>query len=125
MPKEKPEQFFDKTSDINELASSLPKLIQASARLQAHVFNSCMKCNIEMLDFLKHRFEQDMKLVEEVTCCQDSDKVVKTCMDFWECAVSEYSSEAGKLAAMNSQAAGQIEKVARTLGQDIAAAGNA
>ena len=63
MPKEKPEQFFDKTSDINELASSLPKLIQASARLQAHVFNSCMKCNIEMLDFLKHRFEQDMKLV--------------------------------------------------------------
>jgi hypothetical protein len=121
----KPADFIKQMNEINPMASNLPKMIQASTRMQAQMFNNCMKYNIEVLNFLKHRIEQDMKLVEKVTTTEDTGKAFQAYMNFWQSAVREYTDEAGKLAAINSDAAEKIEREAKTIRDDMATAGNA
>lgn len=125
MTKQKSGEFLKQMNEINPMASNLPKMIQASARMQAQMFNNCMKYNIEVLNFLKHRFEQDMKLVENVTNTDDTGKAFQAYMNFWQSAVREYTDEAGKLAAINSEVAEKIQREANTMREDIATAGNA
>lgn len=117
--------FIKQMNEINPMAANLPKMIQASTRMQAQMFNNCMKYNIEVLNFLKHRFEQDMKLVEHVTNTDDTGKAFKAYMSFWQSAVKEYTDEAGKLAAINSDAAKKIESEANSIREDMATAGSA
>jgi CRISPR/Cas system-associated endonuclease Cas3-HD len=100
-------------------------MIQASSRMQAQLFNNCMKYNIEVLNFLKHRIEQDMKLVEKVTTADDTGKAFQAYMNFWQGAVREYTDEAGKLAAINNDTARKIESEANAIREDIVVAGNA
>lgn len=125
MTKQKPVEFLKQMNEINPMAANLPKMIQASTRMQAQLFNNCMKYNIEVLNFLKHRFEQDMKLVENVSGTDDTSKAFQAYMNFWQSAVREYTDEAGKLAAINSEVAEKIEHEAKTIREDIATAGNA
>jgi beta-glucosidase/6-phospho-beta-glucosidase/beta-galactosidase len=112
-------------NEINPMAANLPKMIQASTRMQAQLFNNCMKYNIEVLNFLKHRFEQDMRLVESVTKTEDTGKAFKAYMNFWQSAVREYTDEAGKLAAINNDVASKIEQEAHAITENMSTAGNA
>jgi len=121
----KASDFIKQMNEINPMAANLPKMIQASTRMQAQLFNNCMKYNIEVLNFLKHRFEQDMKLVESVTKTEDSGKAFKAYMNFWQSAVREYTDEAGKLAAINNDVASKIEQEAHAITENMSTAGNA
>jgi len=84
---------------------SAQKMLFAIARLQGQVFNSMMRYQIEALSFLKRRYEQDMKLADELTASDGFKDAFDCDADFLQNAFSEYSIETGKIAAMGSKIA--------------------
>ena len=48
------------------IVASGPKFAFAAARLQAHAFKAMMRYQIEALAFLKHRYEEDVKFVNDL-----------------------------------------------------------
>lgn len=124
-----PKTSARQTSDA--FAQSLPFLPfgqqawLAVARLQAHAFKATMRYQIEMLDFLKHRYEQDIKLAESLVESTQYGDTLDVCSDFYQTAMSEYSSEAGKVANIGSKLASEttreIRREAETITEDMAA----
>lgn len=92
------------------LGTSLPNAFMSAAKMQGEMFNACMMVNIAMLDFLKLRLREDMKLVDNVTSADDAGEVMDACLEFWREALTEYADEAGKLATMNAKLAADTAK---------------
>ncbi|QDZ01357.1 phasin family protein [Nitratireductor mangrovi] len=90
------------------------KLAVAGARLQAHGFKAMMRYQIEMLDFLKHRFEQDVKLVDDLVSSSEFNDAFDVCSDFFQNAAIEYSEEMGKVASIGSKLASEAASRVRT-----------
>lgn len=111
--------------------SSLPmmatgqKLFFAAARLQANAFKAMMRYQIETLTFLKHRYEQDVKLVEDLVASDEFNDAFDVFADFMENARSEYATETGKVASIGSKLASEtakrLRKEAETTIEDMAA----
>jgi hypothetical protein len=97
----------------------------AVARFQGHAFKSMMRYQIEALSFLKHRCEQDMKLVDDLTGSEDFNDAFDICAAFLQNAVSEYSAETGKMASIGSKvasdAAERVKREADATVKDMAA----
>lgn len=101
------------------------KLFHAGAHLQAHAFKVLMRYQIETLAFLKHRCEQDMKLMDDLASSDEFNDAFDIVGNFVQNAVSEYSTEAGKFASLGSKLAAETakrvrEEADRTIG-DMAA----
>lgn len=84
-----------------------------TARLQAHAFKAAMRYQIEILSFLKHRFEQDVKLVDDVVSSDEFAVAFVVYSDFMRNAAAEYSAEAGKVATIGSRLASEMAKDVR------------
>lgn len=101
------------------------KIFLATARLQAHAFKAAMRYQIEMLNFLKHRYEQDVKLVDDLVSSGEFNDAFDVVTDFMQNAATEYTSEAGKFASIGSklgaETARRIRKQAGELVEDQAA----
>jgi negative regulator of replication initiation len=100
------------------------KLFLASARLQAHAFGAAMRYQIEMLGFLKHRYEQDVKLVDELVSSDEFADAFDVVSVFMQNAATEYTSEAGRMASigskLGSQTARQMRRQANEIVGDVA-----
>ena len=89
------------------------KFLFAMARLQGDAFKAMMHYQIEALSFLKHRHEQNVKLVDELIATERLDDASVVCADFLQTAVAEYSTETGKIASIGSKIASDTAKRVR------------
>ena len=101
------------------------KLALATARFQAQTFRSAMRFQIEMLGFLKHRFEQDVRFMDDLAASSELNDAFDVVADFMQNAAAEYTSEAGKMASIGSKltsdTARQIREQAKDAVEDLAA----
>lgn len=67
-------------------------------RLQASAFKAMLKWQIESLNFLRHRCEQDMRFVDELLQSPEPGEVMSACSCFMQNALDDYSKEAVKAA---------------------------
>ena len=82
-----------------------PAAVGSLMRMQANLFDAWMKCNIEVLDFLKNRFEEDRKLAAHMGESADPAAALNVYAEFWRKAMSDYAGEADKLTKMNTEIA--------------------
>lgn len=118
-----------KSVDTSPLAS-IPlfangqKFFLATARLQAQAYKAAMRYQIEMLNFLKQRYEQDVKLVDELVASDKLNDAFDVVTDFMQNAATEYTSEAGKIARigskLSSETARRMRKQADEIVEDLA-----
>ena len=69
-----------------------------------------MRYQIETLAFLKHRCEQDVKLVDNFVGSGEFIDVFDVFSNFMQNATSDYTAEAGKIAAISSKLASKTAK---------------
>ena len=103
------------------------KFVLTIARFQGYAFTAMMRYPIEVLGFLRHRYEQDVKLVDDLIATEDVKNALDVYAGFFEKAVADYSTEAGKVATMSSELASEagkrMEKEANTIAKEVTAAG--
>lgn len=95
------------------MAKNGQTVVLAAASLQAHAFKAIMRYHIETLGFLKHRYEQDVKLAEDLIAGPEFNDAFDIFSTFLQNATSEYASEAGKVAALTSKLASETATRAR------------
>lgn len=100
------------------------KFLLAAARLNAHAVRAMMRYQIEALGFMKHRLEQDVKLVEDLAGSDEYNDAFDVFACFWQNAASEYAAEAGRVARIGSrlasEAAKEVRREARNSLEDMA-----
>jgi hypothetical protein len=96
-----------------------------AASAQAQIVKAVMRYQIEALGFLKHRMEQDLRLVDNLVESGGRGDSLEVVSDFVEIAASEYAGEAEKVARMSSklasEAALQMKKTTASAIEDVAA----
>ncbi len=117
---------FDPNRDIYfPTAGDAQKLLFACARMQAHAFRSMLRFQLEAAGFLKHRLQQDMRLVDDLTRSNDFADAFDVFTGFFQNAATEYSGEAGKVAEIGSRVASEtarkLRNEARESVEDMAA----
>jgi hypothetical protein len=97
----------------------------AGMQIQAQAFAALLRYQIEGLAFLKRRYEQDAKLVEDLAASDEMKDAFDIVSAFAQNAASDYTAEAGRLASLSSklasEAARQARKDAETIVEDMAA----
>jgi hypothetical protein len=105
--------------------TSGPKLFYAGAQLQAYLFKAAMRYQIEALAFLKHRCEQDVRLIDDLVDDGEFNDAFDVFSSFFQKATAEYAAEAGKVASINSKLASEtakrVRKEAESAIEDMAA----
>ena len=126
MPKNPHTTQPDLLTQAIPLMATGQKFVLTIARLQGHAFTAMMRYPIEALGFLRHRYEQDMKLVDDLVASEDVNNAFDTYAGFFEKAVADYSMEAGKVATMSSEIASEagkrMQKEADIITKDVTAA---
>lgn len=106
-------------------ATNGQKLFFAAAGLQAHAFKAMMRYQIETLSFLKHRCEQNVKLVDDLVAGNEFNEAFDVFSNFLQNATSQYAVEAGKVASIGSKLTSEtvrlVRKEAETTIEDMAA----
>lgn len=101
------------------------KFFHAAARLQVQTYKAAMRYQIEMLDFLKRRFEQDVKLAEDLFAGDRFNDAFDVVSDFFRNATTEYASEASRIANLASkisaETARRMRRQSDELMEDLAA----
>ncbi|RUW88892.1 phasin family protein [Mesorhizobium sp. M7A.F.Ca.US.011.01.1.1] len=107
------------------MAENSQKVVLAAASLQAHAFQAVMRYQIETLAFLKNRYEQDAKLAHDLVAGFEFNDAFDIVSTFLQNATLQYTTEAGKLAALTSKLASEtakcLRKEARTSIEDVLA----
>lgn len=85
----------------------------AGMQIQAQAFGALLRYQIEGLAFLKRRYEQDAKLVEELATSEEMKDSLDIVSAFAQNAASDYAAEAGRLASLSSKLASEAAKQAR------------
>lgn len=89
------------------------KLLTWSAQLNAQAYKAAMRCHIEVLGFMKDRFEQDLRLMDDVLGRSDLLGVFEAWNDFLQKSATEYAAETNKLAAIGSKIGAEAARGAR------------
>jgi hypothetical protein len=119
------------TTQPNLFAPAIPlmsngqKFAFAVTRVQGHAVTGMMRYQIEALDFLKQRCEQDVKLVDDLIASEDVNKAFDIYAGWVEKAIGDYSAQAGKVASISSDLASEtaklMQKEAETITKDVTA----
>ena len=91
---------------------------------QLHLAEKLIAQNIEILDFLRTRFERDQEMVRELADQGDPLKAMTLWGEFWQRTLTDYSTEMAKLATSVSGIAEQAVRTATEEGEVIAKAGS-
>lgn len=79
--------------------------VMLMTRLQAGAFKVMLKWQIESLNFLRHRCEQDMRFVDELLQSPEPGEMMSACSCFLQNALDDYSKEAVKAASYSGKVA--------------------
>lgn len=66
---------------------------------QLRMAEAMLTQQIELLDFLKSRFERDRKMLSDLSRTKDPNTAMSLWGDFWQSAMSDYAMESSKLMA--------------------------
>lgn len=80
------------------LPATASEPVMFMAHLQAGAFKAMLKWQIESLGFLRHRYEQDIKLIDALLDVPEPGEMLSTCSCFFQNALDDYSREAVKAA---------------------------
>ena len=98
----------------------------AMTHMQAQACKSALRYQIEALDFLKMRFEKDLKLYDDLLESEEHGDGFDVFADFMREAGKDYAEEAGKMARLESEVASdtaeKIEKEVKAVEEDVATA---
>lgn len=98
------------------------KMVLAATGMQAQAFRAFFRYQIEALSFLKHRFEQDILLADDLSGSADLKTALDVVSKYMQTTTGEYANEMSKLVAMNSKIASETirntQKQTRTLFED-------
>lgn len=101
------------------------KMFLAATRFQVGAYKAAMRYQIEMLNFLRHRFEQDVKLAEDLVASDELSDAFDAISNFFQNATTEYTAEASKMASigskLSSETARRMRKQADEMVEDLAA----
>ncbi|WP_306030743.1 phasin family protein [Stappia sp. MMSF_3263] len=104
-----------------ETAYANPLLI--AQRMHSEALRATLGWQAEMLDFFRHRIEQDIRLVDSLIKAREPDEVVSTCSAFCSQAFDDYTREAVKAARYGqdvaSETSEQVRKDAEELSNDL------
>jgi len=107
------------------MLTSSHKFFQAGTQLQAHLIKSAMRYQIEALAFLKHRCEQDVRLIDDLVGSDEYNDAFDVFNTFVQKATAEYAAEASKVASISSRLASEtarrVRKEAENTIEDMAA----
>jgi len=92
------------------MAENSQKVVISAASLHAHAFKAMMRYQIETLAFLKNRYEQDVKLADDLVAGFEFNDAFDIFSAFLQNATSEYALEAGKVAALTSKLASETAR---------------
>lgn len=96
------------------------------AHLQANAVKAMLKWQVESLNFLKHRYEQDMKFIDELLEAPEPGEMLSAYSCFLQNALDEYSRESVKAANYSSKvvtdAAKEIRRKAESVSENMMAA---
>ncbi|TAM96029.1 MAG: phasin family protein [Rhizobiaceae bacterium] len=122
MPTASTNPWTDISAPAMPFLTNGPKLVFALARLQANAAKSMLRYQIEAFGFLKHRCEENMKLVDALARSDEFGDALEVCGNFCSKAVADYSSEAGKVAEIGSRlatnTAASMRREAKTITDD-------
>jgi hypothetical protein len=79
--------------------------VMTMTRLQAGAFKAMLKWQVESLGFLRHRCEQDIRLIDDLLQSPEPGEVLSTCSCYFQGALDDYSKEAVKAASYGSKVA--------------------
>ena len=112
-------------AQINPMLTYGHRSLFTLARMQGQALKAGLRYQIEALSFMKHRCEQDLKLVEDILGSDDFNDAFDVCANFWQNARLEYSREAAKVTGIGSQvvsdAAKELRKEAEAATAEMAA----
>ncbi len=92
---------------------SSQKFMLAAMSAQAQACKSVMRYQVEMLNFAKHRIEQDMRFVDDLVASQELNDAFDVVSDFMQNAATEYTRESGKIASIGSKLASETAQRVR------------
>lgn len=95
------------------------RLMLAAARMQAQGFKAMMRYQIELLSFLKHRFEQDLKFVGDLASSSEFNDTFDVVADFMQNVTTDYAAETGKMATIGSTLASETARHLREQASEV------
>ena len=105
-----------KLSQITQETSNLPfaansqKFMLAAVRVQAQALRAAMSFQSEALEFLKHRYEMHVKLVDQLVESEEPDDAVDAFTAFMQDAATDYAEGANKVVTLGSKIASETAK---------------
>ena len=106
-------------------AANVQKFWMSVARLQANAVKAALRYNVEALDFVKHRVEKDIKLLDDLSSSDGLKDAFDVYAGFMEGAFAEYSGETSKFASLGSkiasETADEVRREAKAVVDDMAA----
>ena len=113
MPKPAESIRTEPFAQVTPMLSNSQKALFSAVRLQAQAYKAMMRYQIEALSFMRHRLEEDVRLVDEIATAHDLGNAFEIYADFLQQTVSEYSDEASKLANLGSKLASETARQVR------------
>lgn len=95
------------------LISKGQKAARAAAVFQIRATKAMMRHRIELLGFLKHRSEQDVRLLDDLASRNEFNDAFEVFSGYFQTAMAEYAFEMGKLASLGSRTTGDMAKAVR------------
>jgi hypothetical protein len=124
MPRKQTNNTSALPAPLLSIAAGDPAMLMA--RVQASTFKAVLKWQIESLNFLRHRYEQDVKFIDELLSTPEPGEMLSTCSCFMQNALDEYSKEAVKAANYGGRiitdTAKEIRSEAEKVSEDMMAA---
>lgn len=104
---------------LEQIPAHVPEMMLALSRMQGTIFDAVMRQNIEVLDFLKARFERDRELAQHITHAADPADAVRLWAEFWQKAASDYAGEPARLSELMQKSVTHAVAAARHDTEDI------
>lgn len=89
------------------------KYLLSMGRFQAEAMRVTLRYQVEVLNFLKNRREQDLKLLEDLLSPDHLNETFDLYCSFWQNAFLDYSDEAARIAEIGSDVAAETARQVR------------
>jgi hypothetical protein len=94
-------------SSTTQFAATSQNLMLAGVRGQAQVFRAAMTFQLEALEFLRRRYEMQVKFVDQLLESQQLDEAVDAFTTFVQDAATDYAEGANKVVTLGSKIASE------------------
>ena len=88
-------------------------LTESAFKMPTTIAKAMLRYQIEGLSFLQHRFQRDIKLMDDVIAAEKTNDTLDVIGDYWRDAVSDYAKEVSKTLAINARFASDTAGIVR------------